>query len=198
MGGLRWRASVENTSVPGGPLALQVKPALNVSRVELYTSADPLKEGTPRELDWQTSIIGIHEVEAAPSGDGPSGLTGRPVVGRIAPAWTATRNADLAPLGALADMPAALDGVTPAGTECGGPTFGAQAQVPLAGGMVHQLVRMRFVWPTAAPLLVYGAGTVRYDLGETTIPNPAFVLYIPAAQSTTTLTLAGSVVFEEL
>jgi hypothetical protein len=198
MGGLLWRASCENTSVPGGPLALQVKPALNVSRVEMYTSADPLKEGRPKNLDWQTRVLGIREVMVAPTNAVTAGLTGRPVVGRIAPAWTATRNAFLGAIGGLVDHPATLGGVTPNGTECGGPTFGAQAVLPVTGGPVQQLLRMKYVWPSSAPLIIYGAGTIDYDQGETTIPHPAFILYMPASQSTTPQTFSGDVVFEEM
>ncbi len=209
MGGTLWRASVENTAVPGGPLALQVKPALNVSRVEFYTSADRLLEGRPKNYDWQTNVLGIHEVEIQPTDYVSPGTTARPVVGRIAPAWIPTTYAHLSPISGNVSWRSPT-GITPAGTLCGGPTFGSQLVMPKAGGTIHKLVRMRYVWPQTAPFIVYGCGTFDFGAGDTVLPEPAFVLYMPGTNRqvpriavvlptiTRPQTFQGAVVFEEM
>ncbi len=180
MGGLLWRASCENTAVPGGPLALQVKPALNVSRADFYTNADPLFEGRPSNFDWQTTVIGIHEVSVQPTEYVSGGLQSRPVVGRIAPAWVPTTFADVVPMTGNVSW-RALPGSTPRGTQCGGPTFGQQMVFPASGGSVHQLYRMRYLWPATAPFIVYGAGTFDHTAGDNVVPAPAFVLYMASS-----------------
>lgn len=216
MGGTLWRASVENTAVPGGPLALQVKPAVNVSRAEFYTNADPTREGRPSNYDWQTTVLGIHEVEIQPTEYVSPGFQSRPVVGRIAPAWAPTTYAKVSPLSGMNTW-RSLPGQTPRGTACGGPTFGSQLVMPQTGGTVHQLVRMRYVWPQRAPFIVYGCGTFDFNAGDTVLPEPAFVLYMPGIQNwdkwqrpvsgggavilptlTKPQTYQGAVVFEEM
>lgn len=181
MGGLLWRASCENTSIPGGPLALQVKPRLNVSRADWYTSAYPTREGRPRNYDWQTAVIGIHEVSVAPTIASTAGMEGRPVVGRIAPAWRPAHKAVVTPFHPREDLVRVMPGYTRNGTECGGPTFLGQATLPATGGVVHQIYRMRFCWPSTAPFIVYGCGTMNTDT-DTVLPHPAFVLYVPCGQ----------------
>jgi hypothetical protein len=197
MGGPLWRASVENTSVPGGPLALQVRPQTHFTEVTYSDSSNPLVEGQLLTAKWKTDVIAVREVELSPTNASSGGLTGRAVVGRIVPPWTGTRAARLTPLNPGIDVATRLSGFTPKGTECTGPTFGGISTSPAVGGMVHRMVRMRYSWPSAAPLIIWGAGDHDYSK-ETTVPEPAFLLYMTAGQSTTPATYSGSVVFEEL
>lgn len=200
MAGPLWRASIENTSVPGGAFALQVKPPLVRTAVTFYPGSDPRTSGRPRTVDWHTGIVAVREVEVNPSGSSPGGFVSRPVVGRVVPPWEPTRNAELIQLGFTGYRAGARvrKGQTPRGTIAGGPSFSEQISLPRTGGPTHKQFHMRMHYPDEAPLIVYGAGSHDYETDGATLPTPAVVLYCGSTTTTSTQTLHGSITFEEL
>ncbi len=207
--GARFRATVENTAVPGGPLALQIRPLNYTNVVESYNSTDPRTYGLPKIVDWHQTILGILEAEVAPTTDASPGFLSRPVLGRIAPPWPASRNASSIPtwLTNYRDGSTTRSGVTPGGTQISGPSFGSQISLPAFGGPSHRTFYARIVYPYDSPLLIYGCGTHNFETDGPIIPTVAGVLYCRSGQTgtlTTTnvadepQTYSGTIVFEEL
>ncbi|MEE8469023.1 MAG: hypothetical protein V3T22_11230 [Planctomycetota bacterium] len=197
----RWKAQVENTSVPGGAFALQVRPSAVQPSVTFVSSSDT--DGQGRRLGtvtWRTNVIAVREAELQPSGSKPAGFVSRPHIGRIVPPWIPSRAASLQPMGpaTLSDNSRVRWGSTPAGTRAGGPTHSEQLSLPRTGGPVHKIFHWHMHYPDESPLLVFGSGTHNYATDGRTIPVPAVVLYCSSSISTTEQTFHGSIIFEEL
>jgi hypothetical protein len=221
-----WRASLENTSVPGGPLALQIRPRVDYDVVSIYDDpADTLTYGLPKVVNWRTPVIAIREAEVAPSAPASPGFLARPVLGVVTPPWAQNRLCTLVSLrgtgesradsgfttnvyqgeptvpgvrGAGSILPGerATSGRTPNGTLCGGPVFSSQPTLPAFGGAVHRVFSARIV--LREPMLVYGSGTHSFETDGPVIPSPGGVLYCASAVSTSPQTYYGAVIFEEL
>ena len=196
-----WRAQIENTSVPGGALALQVRPYVVQPSITFVSSSDTDgRRRRPAVITWHTNVIAIREASVEPSGSSPAGFLSRPHLGRITPPWVPSRGASLQPMGlsTLNDNARRRSGTTPAGTRAGGPTHSEQLSIPRTGGPVHKVFHWHMHYPDESPLLVFGSGTHNYLTDGRTLPVPAAVLYCGASNSTTAQTLHGSIVFEEL
>jgi len=190
-----WKAQIENTSVPGGPLALQVRPLLTPLTVTFNASTS-----RPEVMTWKTGVLAIREVEVNPSGSKNPGFISRPTVGRIIPPWAPTRNAELIQLGFTGYNRGdpVRQGTTPGGTVAGGPSFSEQISLPRTPGASHKIYHFRLQYPEESPLVIWGAGTHDYSTDGTILPAPAMVLYCGSSRSTSEQTLHGSIIFEEL
>lgn len=191
----RWKAELENTSVPGGALALQVSPRVDRTAVTF----DPVTR-RPALVTWHTPVLAILEAEVLPSGSSGPAFVSRPVLGRVIPPWRPTRNARLVDYSLTNITPGVpqTQGITPMGTECGGPSFGQQLSLPSSGGPVHKIYHWQMHYPEESPLIIQSAGTHNYATDGSILPRAAGVLYCGSAVSSTEQTLAGSIVFEEL
>jgi hypothetical protein len=191
----RWKAELENTSVPGGALALQVRPRIVRTSVTFDSTTR-----RPQVITWHTSVIAIREAEVMPSGSSGPGFIGRPALGRVIPPWVPTRNARLVDYSLTNITPGVPQraGVTPAGTQVGGPSFSQQLSLPTSGSPVHKIYHFRAHYPEESPLIIASAGTHDYSTDGDIVPQAAGVLYCGSARSSTEQTLTGNIVFEEL
>ncbi len=196
-----WRAQIENTSVPGGAFALQVRPSVLQTSITFVSDGDT--DGRRRRPDviaWHTNVLAVREASVEPTGSKPAGFISRPVIGRVLPPWIPSRGAILQPMGpsTLSDNALRRSGSTPAGTRAGGPTHSEQVSLPRTGGPTHKIYHWQMHYPQESPLLVFGSGTHNYLTDGRTIPIPAVVLYCSSTLTTTEQTFHGSIIFEEL